>query len=107
MKQESINALWSIGLTWDELSTLAVCLALDLMDYLVPFMMTPVYGDLLDLIGMVFAFMYFNSIGTIMILELIPGFGILPLSTITWITWYINTGKVNKKRSREQLENWR
>ena len=107
MKQESINALWSNVLTWNELSTLAVCLALDLMDYLVPFMMTPVYGDLLDLIGMAFAFMYFNTIGAIMILELIPGFDILPLSTITWITWYINTSKMNKKRVREELENWR
>ena len=107
MKQESVNTLWENGLTWNELSTLAVCLALDLMDYLVPFMMTPIYGDILDLAGMAFAYMYFNSIGAIMVLELIPGFDILPLSTITWITWYITTSKANKKRNREQLERWR
>jgi len=107
MKQESVNTLWENGLTWNELSTLAVCLALDLMDYLVPFMMTPIYGDILDLAGMAFAYMYFNSIGAIMVLELIPGFDILPMSTITWITWYINTSKANKKRNHEQLERWR
>lgn len=107
MKQETVNALWGNRLTWDELSTLAVCLALDLLDYLVPFMMTPIYGDLLDLTGIAFAFIFFNTIGAITILELVPGLDILPLFTITWITWYINTSKVNKKRTSEQLERWR
>jgi len=80
---------------------------LDLLDYLVPFMMTPIYGDLLDLIGLIFAFMYFNWLGAILILELVPGLDILPLFTITWVTWYINTSKVKKKRTMEALERWR
>jgi hypothetical protein len=70
-------------------------------------MMTPIYGDLLDLIGLIFAFMYFNWLGAILILELVPGLDILPLFTITWVTWYINTSKVKKKRTMEVLERWR
>ena len=107
MEQDTVNAIWGNRFTWEELSTLAICLALDLLDYLVPFMMTPIYGDLLDLIGLIFAFMYFNWLGAILILELVPGFDILPLFTITWVTWYINTSKANKKRIREELERWR
>jgi len=60
LEQDTVNAIWGNRFTWEELSTLAICLALDLLDYLVPFMMTPIYGDLLDLIGLIFAFMYFN-----------------------------------------------
>ncbi len=107
MEQETVNAIWGNRFTWEELSTLAICLALDLLDYLVPFMMTPIYGDLLDLIGLIFAFMYFNWLGAILILELVPGLDILPLFTITWVTWYINTSKVKKKRTMEALERWR
>ena len=107
MKQETVNAIWGNRFTWEELSTLAICLSLDLLDYLVPFMMTPIYGDLLDLIGLIFAFMYFNWLGAILILELVPGLDILPLFTITWVTWYINTSKVKKKRTMEELERWR
>jgi len=107
LEQETVNAIWGNRFTWEELSTLAICLALDLLDYLVPFMMTPIYGDLLDLTGLIFAFMYFNWLGVILILELVPGLDILPLFTITWVTWYINTSKVKKKRTKEVLERWR
>ena len=102
-----MNAPWERRLTWDELSTLAVCLSLDLLEYLIPFMMTPIFGDILDFTGITFALIYFNIYGAISILELIPGFDILPLYTITWITWYLHSSRTQKKQIQEELENWR
>jgi hypothetical protein len=105
--QKAVNEPWARRLNWDELSTLAVCLSLDLIEYLIPFMMTPIYGDMIDLIGIAFVFIYFNWYGAISMLELIPGFDVLPLYTITWITWYIQSSSVQKKQLNEQLEGWR
>lgn len=94
-------------MTWEEMSTLVVCLALDLLDYLIPFMMTPLYGDMLDLTGIAFTIMFFNWIGAISILELVPGLDILPIYTITWATWYLNISQTRKKMANEELERWR
>jgi hypothetical protein len=94
-------------LTWEEMSTLAVCLALDLLDYLVPFMMVPLYGDVLDFTGIAFTLMYFNWYGSLSILELVPGMDILPLYSITWLIWYLQSSSTRKKQIRDELENWR
>ncbi len=102
-----MNDPWARRLNWDELFTLSVCLSLDLLEYLIPFMMTPIYGDMIDLVGIAFVFIYFHWYGAISMLELIPGFDVLPLYTITWITWYIQSSSVQKKRVKEQLECWR
>jgi hypothetical protein len=102
-----LNTPWGRGLTWDEMLTLAVCLSLDLIEYLIPLMMTPIYGDMVDLVGIAFAFIYFSWYGIIPMLELIPGFDILPLYTITWITWYVQSSSVKKKQLQAELESWR
>lgn len=107
MEQRSVNALWEHGLTWEEMSTLAVCLALDLLEYLIPVMMAPLYGDVIDLVGLAFVLIFFSWYGMISVLELIPGFDILPLYTITWLTWYLQSGSVRKKRIQEELDAWR
>ncbi|MFC1802777.1 hypothetical protein ACFL0D_02295 [Thermoproteota archaeon] len=93
--------------TWEDLSTLAVCLALDLLDYLVPFLATPIYGDILDFTGIAFCILFFNWIGTITILEIVPGLDILPLYSISWFTWYMNISRERKKHLQEQLDQWR
>ena len=87
--------------------TLAVCLSLDLLEYLLPILMAPIFGDMVDLIGIVFTIIYFRFHGILPMIELIPGFDILPLYTITWITWYIQSSRVRKKQIREQLDAWR
>ena len=107
MGQKTVNAPWEKWLTWDEMMTLVVCLSLDLLEYLIPMMMTPIYGDMVDLVGIVFAFIFFNWYGIIPMIELIPGFDILPLYTITWITWYLQSSSVKKRRIKAELENWR
>lgn len=107
MEIKTIETPWSSHFTWEELSTLAICLALDLLDYLVPFLVTPIYGDILDFAGIVFCVLYFNWIGALTFLEIIPGLDIIPIYSISWFTWYLNTSRARKKKLQEQLELWR
>ncbi len=107
METRTIETPWSSIFTWEDLTTLAVCLALDLLDYLIPFMGAPLYGDILDFAGIAFCIMYFNLIGAITILELIPGLDIIPFYSITWLTWYLNTSRTRRKKLSQELESWK
>jgi hypothetical protein len=70
-------------------------------------MAAPLYGDLLDFAGIAFCILFFNWMGSITILEIIPGLDVLPLYSITWLTWYINTRRVQRKKLEEELEQWK
>jgi hypothetical protein len=107
MESKTIQTPWSKLFTWEDISTLAICLALDLLDLLVPFMTTPIYGDILDFSGIGFCVLFFNWIGAITIVELIPGLDIVPFYTIAWLTWYINHRRVRRKQLYEELESWK
>ena len=107
METRTIETPWSSIFTWEDISTLAVCLALDLLDYLVPFMAAPIYGDILDFTGIAFCILFFNWVGAITILEIIPGLDIIPVYSITWLTWYINTSRVKRKKLEQELEQWK
>ena len=107
METRTIETPWSSIFTWEDISTLAVCLALDLLDYLVPFMTAPIYGDILDFTGIAFCILFFNWVGAITILEIIPGLDIIPVYSITWLTWYINTSRVKRKKLEQELEQWK
>ena len=107
METRTIQTPWTSHFTWEDISTLAVCLALDLLDMLVPFMATPLYGDILDFSGITFCVLFFNWIGAITILEIIPGLDIIPIYTISWLTWYLNTSRKQKKKLMEELEQWK
>ena len=104
---KSLSAPWLIRLWWEELSTLVVCLILDFVEYLIPPLMAPLVGDLIDLAGIVFCVIFFRRLGFISILELIPGLDALPLFTITWLVWYVFKRRSAKIRIEEELERWR
>ena len=70
-------------------------------------MSTPVYGDILDFAGIVFCVLFFNWIGGITLLELIPGLDIVPIYSITWLTWYLNTSRARRQKLMSQLDQWR
>ena len=107
MESYTLETQWSRFFTWEDLSTLAVCLALDLLDFLVPFMSTPIFGDILDFSGIAFCVIFFNWIGAFTILEIIPGLDIIPFYSITWLTWYLNTSRAKRKNLQQQLEQWK
>jgi hypothetical protein len=106
MELKTIETPWS-SITWEDMATLAICLALDLLDYIVPFMATPVYGDILDFTGIVFCMLFFNWVGVVTFLEIIPGTDIIPIFSITWLSWYIIISRVRRKKLEQELEQWK
>ena len=107
MRTKTISAPWLLRITWIELITLLVCLSLDLVDYFIPIMMTPIVGDVLDFMAFVFCVLYFDWASVITLAELLPGLDILPLYSITWLTWYLYRRRRQKIRIESELEKWR
>lgn len=71
-----------------ELSNLIICILLDVVDYVIPILRTPLIGDLLfDVLGLVIAIILFGWIGLISLLEFVPSFDIIPMSTVNWLIW--------------------
>lgn len=87
--------------------TLAVCLSLDLLEYMIPFLLTPLYGDILDITGTIFSYIYFGWIGALTLLELVPGMDIFPIFTLTWVIWYLYKREKRKSKFSSDLEKWR
>ena len=77
-----------VTLTQDELIKLAVCLFLDIVEYILPLLMVPLVGDFIDIGGLVLSFYMFGWVGGIVLLELLPGGDLLPMYLIAWVAWY-------------------
>ncbi|MCK4318387.1 hypothetical protein KAV46_06340 [Candidatus Bathyarchaeota archaeon] len=86
--------------------TLLVCLCLDLLEFVAPILLTPVLGDILDLAGFLFCAVYFNVVGAISLLELVPGLDVVPIFSLTWLTWYLLRRRRMRKQVEEQLGEW-
>ena len=96
-----------LGLYPEELTLLVACLFLDFVEYLLPPLLAPHVGDVLDFIGLVFAVLAFSWLGFITLLELIPGFDVIPFFTITWFAWYMMRERRLETELEEELERWR
>jgi hypothetical protein len=72
-----------------ELLTLIVCIILDVSEYMFGVLLLPLYGDFLDIIGIIASFAMFRLIGIVSLFELVPGLDILPIFIITWLIWYL------------------
>ena len=107
MSVKPLSVPWLIRLFWDEVVTLIVCVSLDLIEYVFPLLMIPVAGDLVDIVGLSFCIYFFNWIGLISVLELIPGFDALPIFTATWLTWYILKKRQARMKQDDELKGWR
>lgn len=107
MSQRILSKPWMVDLSWEELGTLFVCLVLDFIEYIIPVLMAPLYGDFLDLAGVVFCGVFFHWFGSVALLELIPGLDALPNFTITWLVWYVFKKRREKAKLRDDLERWR
>lgn len=102
-----LSTPWLIRLWWQELATLVVCLSLDFLEYLIPPLMAPFVGDILDFAGVVFCVLFFGWIGSISLLELIPGLDVIPIFIITWLVWFIFKRWSTRMRMEYELERWR
>ena len=86
-------------LSLEELFMLIFCVIIDILEYVVPILLSPFFGDLLDVFGILACITMFGWVGFLPILELIPLFDFFPVFIFTWITWYYlkqRTGKTGK-----------
>lgn len=98
---------WLIRLFWDEMLTLLVCISLDVIEYVFPLLLIPVAGDLVDIIGLSLCIYFFNWIGLISVLELIPGLDSFPIFTATWLIWYVLKRRQARLKQDDELKDWR
>ena len=77
-------------ISYGEFIRLVVCLSIDLVEYVIPFLLTPFAGDLYDIVGLAASLYMFGWIGLVSALDLVPGLDLLPMNTITWAIWVLS-----------------
>ncbi|MFQ6075443.1 MAG: hypothetical protein ACE5Z5_04825 [Candidatus Bathyarchaeia archaeon] len=87
----------------DEWVRLIVCVALDVVEYLIPHLLAPIFGDVLDVIGVVACIVMFGWMGLLASIELIPLADILPVYVIVWALWFF----VRRFGERERWRRWK
>ena len=81
---------WILSImTYSEFVKLITCISLDVVEYVIPFLLQPIIGDLLDIIGVATCIYLFRWVGLFAVLELVPGLDFLPINVFTWIIWYM------------------
>jgi hypothetical protein len=81
---------WILSImTYSEFVKLITCISLDVVEYVIPFLLQPIIGDLLDIIGIATCIYLFRWVGLFAVLELVPGLDFLPINVFTWIIWYV------------------
>jgi len=86
-----------------ELFSLALCIVLDISEYVAAVLLLPVVGDMFDVVGIIACLVMFRWIGIVSLFELVPGADILPIFIITWLVWYLLKNK-KKKEEQERLQ---
>ena len=107
METKAISAPWLLRISWEELLTLAVCLSLDVLEYIIPVLSMPLVGDIIDITGFIFCYMYFGWIGLVTLLEVIPGLDVIPIFTATWLVWYYYHRRRLRTVLDAELEKWK
>jgi hypothetical protein len=87
-KGEKFELPGHIILTEEELIGLALCVFLDVIEYILRILLLPVVGDIFDVAGVASCIYLFRWIGVLTLLEFVPGVDILPTYIITWLIWY-------------------
>lgn len=107
MSTKTLSAPWLVRLNWDELATLLFCVGMDIVEYILPILMTPFIGDIIDFVGIIFCVFFFNWVGFISLFELIPGLDMVPCFSATWLIWYLWKRRGAQLRIEEELERWK
>ena len=76
-------------MTYGEFIKLIVCVSLDVVEYVIPFLLQPLIGDLLDIVGLITCIYMFRWLGLFAVLELVPGLDMLPINIFNWIIWFV------------------
>lgn len=76
-------------MTYGEFVKLVACVSLDAVEFVIPFLLQPIIGDMLDIIGLATCIYLFRWIGLFAVLELVPGLDLLPINVLTWVFWFV------------------
>ena len=87
-----------VMLTLEEFIRLIICVVFDVVEFAFPFLLGPLVGDVLDIVGFWASILMFGWIGCLSILELVPGADYFPVFVFTWAVWYY------RKKRREKIE---
>jgi len=85
-------------ISYGEFTRLVVSLSIDVIEYIIPVLMLPLIGDLIDIVGVATAIYLYREVGLLALLELVPGLDFLPMNTVAWLVWLL------LKRQREAVE---
>lgn len=96
-----------VSLSLDEAVRLMICVLFDVAEYAIPVLLTPMVGDVLDIVGIGAGILMFGWIGLLSILEFIPMADILPIFISTWIIWYYMKKEKEKEQQRRYREKWK
>ena len=96
-----------VSLSLDEAVRLMICVLFDVAEYAIPVLLTPMVGDVLDIVGIGAGILMFGWIGLLSILEFIPMADIFPIFTFIWIIWYYTKKEKEKEQQRRYREKWK
>lgn len=102
-KGEKFELPGHLILTEEELIGLALCVFLDVIEYILRILLLPLVGDIFDMAGVISCIYLFRWIGALTLLEFVPGGDILPLYIITWLAWYFSR-KWEERRTTERFQ---
>lgn len=95
------------GLTLDETVRLIICITLDVAEYAVPILLTPLVGDTLDILGTILSIILFGWYGIISILEFLPLADYFPIFILIWFIWYYKKIREEEKRIEKMKQTWK
>ena len=80
---------------------------LDLADYVIPILLSPIIGDIADIIGLAAGLTMFGWMGFFAVLEFVPFADFIPIFSLIWVFWIYWRREKQKRDLRKFAEKWR
>lgn len=88
---------WILSImTYSEFFKLVICIFFDVLEYMLPFLLQPIIGDVIDVIAILTCIYFYRWIGLFSLLELVPSLDFLPINVVNWIIWFGLQHRENK-----------
>lgn len=96
-----------VVLTMGEITRLIICIIFDLVEFAVPFLLSPLVGDTIDIMGFWTGILMFRWIGCLTILELVPYADYFPVFVFTWVVWYYRKKRKDRTELAKLRKKWK
>ena len=95
------------SLTLDEIIRLIIVVVFDVSEYALPILLTPIIGDVLDIVGVGLGIFFFGWYGLISLIEFLPFVDYFPVFILTWFIWYYAKKTKEKEHLEKIKEQWK